>query len=499
MSHSKKIQFYRNNTVVRPDVQNEKTAFTVAKETFNTIENISDGEAVLVRYKEGDNDPIRTILGVYHLNGNVGSWTYLTENFNKWYMGESPASCAATYQKVATTEIFPVDSEGKPLVGTVVAIKYLAANTYNTAGNTMTLNVNNTGAYPIYYSAAEYVTTTSANTTVVGAANRYVYYIFNGSQWVWLNHGADNNTTTDIIGYQLRTNSTTLKTTDACRYYKIFFTSADGTHWVPASANSTKDATTARTVNQRPIDPFGRIAYNSATTKYAAEANVSATTLWSQYNLTLGYSFNRTGAALALTVNEPVYIMCAPQSNGSAIIDATTPYVQALPSTDDGKIYIFLGIASSATQVELYVNHPVYYHDGTGIRLWTGHEFAAVAMSGSYNDLTDTPTIPDISGKADKALVGTLTAQYDANDELTGYTCNKTYSQLTTAFDDGTHVLLHEGNEYNCYLYVHEKTADVITFYSQTTTDMEQLKVTISSSDVVSYEHSPVVWECGDY
>ncbi len=202
---------------------------------------------------------------------------------------------------------------------------------------------------------------------------------------------------------------------------------------------------------------------------------------------------------MTLTTSAPVYVKCAPQNNGSAIIDADTPCVQTLPSTNDGKIYIFLGIATSATQVELYVNHPIYYHDGTGIRLWTGHEFAAVATSGSYNDLTDKPTLPDISGKADKALVGILTAQYDANDELTGYTCNKTYSQLTTAFDNGTHVLLHEGNEYNCYLYVHEKTADAITFYSQTTTDMEQLKIMISSSDVVSYEYSPIVWNCGDY
>lgn len=68
----------------------------------------------------------------------------------------------------------------------------------------------------------------------------------------------------------------------------------------------------------------------------------------------LGYSFNRTGTALTLTAKDPVYIKCAPQTDGSAIIDANTPFVQSLPSTEDGKIYIFLGYADSATTITLY-------------------------------------------------------------------------------------------------------------------------------------------------
>ena len=63
----------------------------------------------------------------------------------------------------------------------------------------------------------------------------------------------------------------------------------------------------------------------------------------------------------------PVYIKCTPQNNGSAIIDSTTPCVQALPNYNDGKIYIFLGVATSATDVELQMNHPVYYHDGMSV------------------------------------------------------------------------------------------------------------------------------------
>ena len=90
--------------------------------------------------------------------------------------------------------------------------------------------------------------------------------------------------------------------------------------------------------------------------------------------MTLGYSFNQTGAALTLTTNKPVYVKCAPQSDGSAIMDSTTPIVQDLPSTEDGKIYIYLGIAYSATAIELRLEHPVYYYKDGAIRRWTGAE-----------------------------------------------------------------------------------------------------------------------------
>ena len=248
-------------------------------------------------------------------------------------------------------------------------VMMLLKNGVVTSASGFTINVNNLGAKPSYNNMAA----ATADTTLFNV-NYTMLFIYDetrvsGGCWIcYRGYNSDTNT----IGYQLRTNSTVLTASDRSRYYKIFFTSADGTKWVPASSDWTNNATSARAVNQRPIDPFGRIAYTSASTNYTAGSNVAAATLWSQYNLTLGYSFNRTGAALTLTANAPLYIKCAPQSDGSAIIDSATPYVQALPTTDDGKIYIFLGIATSATQVEMYVCHPVYYYAGGRIRLWTG-------------------------------------------------------------------------------------------------------------------------------
>ena len=80
MAHSKTIQFYRNSTIVRPDTTNNKTALTVAKETLDESGSKQDGEMTLIRYQEGDSDPVKTLVGVYYKNGNTGTWSYLTEN-----------------------------------------------------------------------------------------------------------------------------------------------------------------------------------------------------------------------------------------------------------------------------------------------------------------------------------------------------------------------------------------------------------------------------------
>lgn len=238
-----------------------------------------------------------------------------------------------------------------------------------TSASGFTLNVNGLGDKPVYNSMAA-----ATRDTTIFNANYTMLFVYDetrvsGGCWICY-RGYDTNTNT--IGYQLRTNSTVRNVSDTARYYKIYFTSADGKKWVPASVNSTNNATSARPVNQRPIDPFGRIVYTSSNSNYAAGDNLAATTIWDQYILTLGFSFNRTGAALTLTAEASVYLKCAPQTDGSAIMDSDTPIVQALPTSNDGKIYIFLGVATSATAVELVPHHPVYYHDGTGIRLWTG-------------------------------------------------------------------------------------------------------------------------------
>ena len=251
--------------------------------------------------------------------------------------------------------------------GTCVMLK----NGVVTSASGWTLNVNGLGAKPVYsnmHASTRETTLFNVNYTML-----FVYDSTRVEGGCWINYRgyfSDANS----VGYQLRTNSSTLPAAAKFYRYRILFTSADGTHWVPANTSSSTNGTAKRDVNQTPIDPFAPIVYYSPTTAIEAEALVTANVIWQQYGFNFGYSFNRTGASLTLTYPAPVYLKCAPQSDGSAIIDATTPYVQDLPTTNDGKIYICLGIAYSATNIELRVEHPIYWHDGTGIRLWTGSE-----------------------------------------------------------------------------------------------------------------------------
>lgn len=235
-----------------------------------------------------------------------------------------------------------------------------------------TININNLGAKPVYNSMA-----VSNRITTVFKFEYTMLFVYNetrasGGCWDCV-YGYYNNT--DSIGYQIRHNSGTLKASEKTYRYRLLFTGSEDT-LVPANTSNSTNATAARAVNQTPIDPFGPIYYYGATTAVNAGSSFEATTLWQQYTLFLGYSFNMTGAALTLTYPRAVYVKATPTNDGKAIIDADTPYVQTLPSTEDGKIYIYLGQAYTATSVELDVNHPVYYYSSVTncIQLYTGSE-----------------------------------------------------------------------------------------------------------------------------
>jgi hypothetical protein len=73
--------------------------------------------------------------------------------------------------------------------GTIVGVKFTNSNTYNaTADNKVQLNVNSTGAKNIYYNTGY---PTGTNGTAFGVANRVHYYMYNGTDWCWMNHGLD--------------------------------------------------------------------------------------------------------------------------------------------------------------------------------------------------------------------------------------------------------------------------------------------------------------------
>lgn len=246
----------------------------------------------------------------------------------------------------------------------------MLSNHVVTSASGFTININGLGGKHCFNN----MTNATQDTTMFNI-NYTMLFVYdetldsgNGGWWLYRGYNSDNNT----IGYQVRTNSMSLPMSDKVYRYRILFTNMAGDEFIPSNTSTSTNATASRAVVQTPIDPFGRIVYYGTTSAVSAGSRPAATALWEQYALTLGYSFNRTGAALNLTLWKPVWLKCAPQSDGSAIIDDTTPYVQDLPTTEDGKIYIFLGVAYSATQVEMTLQHPVKHYKDGAIRNWFG-------------------------------------------------------------------------------------------------------------------------------
>ena len=232
-----------------------------------------------------------------------------------------------------------------------------------------TLDVNGLGAKRIHYSMnADTAITTTFNVNYT--ALFYYDSARNSGDGAWVFYYGYY-TSANTIGYQIRTNSTRMRMSSTMYRYRLMFTSQDGQYYVPANNSTSTNATTSRNVVTEKIDPFGRISYYGTTAAVSAGSMPGAAYIWDQYVVTLGYSFAK-GAALTMTANRPVYMKCEPQTDGSAIIDNAQPWVQTLPSSEDGKIYIFLGIAIDATTMELFKDHPIYYYSNGAVRHWTG-------------------------------------------------------------------------------------------------------------------------------
>jgi hypothetical protein len=227
-----------------------------------------------------------------------------------------------------------------------------------TSASGFTININNLGAKPVYGSLAA-----ATRSTTVFNINYTMLFIYNSSRvsggcWDCV-YGYDSNSNT--IGYQIRRNNGTYLAKNAVHRYMLLL-SYSPTQVLPI--NTTSNSTgTSKTLTTEEFDPFGPIWYYSSTTDVAAGSAIAIASMWEQYAFDLRYSFN-TGTTL--TNNKDVFIVAVPQANGKAKLHSA-PITQTLPSTEDGRIYIYLGHAYSTSSIVLAKDHPIYCYRNGGI------------------------------------------------------------------------------------------------------------------------------------
>lgn len=199
-----------SNVTLTPDSSTNKITISSTGGGGGTVSSLTDlgvnATAEELNYVDGVTSNIQT-----QLNGKASTSTATTsangimsstdktklDNTNIAYGTCSTA--AATANKVVAIS---GNTNWSLKVGSIIIVKFTVTNT----ASNVKLNVNNTGAKSIWYNNAVY---TASSNAVCGYANRYTTYMYDGTNWVWISNGVDNNTTTFNNYMQASTTSNT--------------------------------------------------------------------------------------------------------------------------------------------------------------------------------------------------------------------------------------------------------------------------------------------------
>lgn len=240
-----------------------------------------------------------------------------------------------------------------------------------TSASGFTLNVNGLGALPVYGTLAA-----ATRSTTIFNINYTMLFVYNSSRvgggcWdVYYGYNSNDNT----LAYNVRTERTDRILGDRITRYMFLFTQRDG-RLVPSYTVGSGNGTTAttKTLNtSKAFDPKRPIFYYSTTTNVASGNSPGGSYLWRQYYACeMRYAFN---AGTTLTANQPVYLRCVPQSDGTVTMDGNDCLVQSLENVREGKVYIYLGMAYGSTgyNMELDPEHPCYIYTNGALTPWNG-------------------------------------------------------------------------------------------------------------------------------
>ena len=270
-------------------------------------------------------------------------------------------TAAGTTAKVAT--ITPATTDFVLQAGAVVNVKF--DNTNSGAVGSLTLNVNGTGAKPL-----KYINNGGAPGNIAGAgylrANNVYQFIYDGTNWiVQLNY---NTNTVGIYGGTVKAGANGVK------QYSLIMRDTEDT-WT--SLTTTAGTGTSKARYTGGLNP-DKLLYMGSSSSYAAGASTG--TCYDASAIDFRYSSN---CGSTLEIGKPVYLV-GTLTNGLFYLYGTW-WTQTLPTAENGKTYVYVGIAYSAYQVYLTAENPLYqFYDGKFRTLREIEELKAAKTADNY-------------------------------------------------------------------------------------------------------------------
>lgn len=229
-----------------------------------------------------------------------------------------------------------------------------------------------TGAVNCYYNANNRLTTHFSVGTVI-----YMTYWSAGSikvsgtattdnRWVSL---ADYNS--DGTGYYTRKIYPNIKAGSTKIFpYTLIMQLPDG-RWESIVTSSSSGTSKARNTHGFLL---GHVLCMYANATYNENDNVGTYNIWSAHSGLIDhrYSFNTANNSTSGTTGyKPIYLV-GTVLNGLFYLDSTW-WTQILPSSDDGKVYVYIGDAYDYYRMTLAEEAPAYIYKSGGLRLYSGH------------------------------------------------------------------------------------------------------------------------------
>ena len=298
-------------------------------------------------------------------------------------------TASATAAKVVTISNYTLTN------GDMFAVKF----TLGSSVSTPTLNINGAGAKNIRLGS-----TNASTTTMTVGTNGIVLMYYDGEYFQLLGSHRTTDSTVDANMYH-----SVNKTMGAALYsYKLIAESTDGKYYPLTLETGTG---TTKTISTAQLKLGGMLLYYDSTTTVASGSNVSNT--YSEISMSnLHYTFNQSGG---YRLYEPIYLVGTIVEEIGFKLDnssSTSFYTQDLPTTEDGKIYIYLGQIYSTNSLRLTLTHPIYEFKDGALRKYIpnhAHNPSEVGL-GNVDNVKQAPATRNVTAGNGLTGGGTLTA-----------------------------------------------------------------------------------------